>query len=40
MHRFMDAFGEWDIDVIEQWPREKRQEMIERYARTQGLEKE
>lgn len=40
MHRFMDAFGEWDIDVIEQWPMTKRQEMIERYARTQGLEKE
>lgn len=40
MHRFMDAFGEWDIDVIEQWPMAKRQEMIARYARTQGLEQE
>lgn len=40
MHRFMDAFGEWDIDVIEQWPTEQRQEMIRRYAQTQGLEKE
>ena len=40
MHRFMDAFGEWDIDIIEKWPMEKRQEMIERYACTQGLEKE
>ncbi|WP_298650478.1 glycoside hydrolase family 76 protein [uncultured Proteiniphilum sp.] len=40
MHRFMNAFGEWDIDVIEQWPTEQRQEMIQRYARTQGLEKE
>lgn len=40
MHRFMDAFGEWDIDVIEQWPMEKRLEMINKYAETQGLEQE
>lgn len=40
MHRFMDAFGEWDIDVIQQWPLEKRQKMITDYARTQGLEQE
>lgn len=40
MHRFMDAFGEWDIDIIETWPMNKRQKMIEQYARTQGLEKE
>ena len=40
MHRFMDAFGEWDIDVIEQWPLGKRIEMIEEYAKTQGLQHE
>lgn len=37
MHRFMDAFGEWDIDVIERWPMEKRLAMIGEYAKTQGM---
>lgn len=37
MHRFMDAFGEWDIDVIESWPLDKRQKMIKTYSRTQGM---
>jgi len=40
MHRFMDAFNEWDIDVIEQWPREKKMAMMEKYIKTQGLAKE
>lgn len=40
MHRFKDAFGEWDIDVIEQWPMEKRQELISRYAKTQGMQRD
>ncbi|WP_234367659.1 glycoside hydrolase family 76 protein [Parabacteroides pacaensis] len=40
MHRFLDAFGEWDIDIIEQWPFEKRLKMIDKYAETQGLERE
>lgn len=37
MHRFMDAFDEWDIDVIEQWPMAKRMQMINKYALTQGM---
>ena len=37
MHRFMDAFGEWDIDIIEQWPLEKRMKMIDDYIETQGM---
>ena len=37
IHRFMDAFGEWDIDIIENIPLEKRIEMIENYAKTQGM---
>lgn len=40
MHRFMDAFGEWDIDVIEQWPMEKRQKMLADYMKTQGMQPE
>lgn len=40
MHRFMDAFGEWDIDVIEQWPMSERLKLISEYAHTQGLEQE
>ncbi|MDL2221808.1 hypothetical protein LJC35_04575 [Parabacteroides sp. OttesenSCG-928-N08] len=37
MHRFMDAFGEYDIEVIEQWPWEKRLQLMEQYAKTQGM---
>lgn len=40
MHRFMDAFGEWDIDIIEQWPIEKRMKLINEYANTQGMKQE
>lgn len=37
MHRFMDAFGEWNIDIIESWPLDKKLRMIKNYARTQGM---
>lgn len=37
IHRFMDAFGEWDIDVIESWHLNKRLKMIKAYAHTQGM---
>ena len=37
MHRFLDAFGEWDIDVIEQWSSEKKMKMIEEYLVRQGM---
>ncbi len=40
MHRFMDAFNEWDIDVIEQWPLEKRLNLMETYSNNQGLASE
>lgn len=40
MHRFMDAFGEWDIDIIEQWPWEKRLKLMDAYAHKQGLASE
>ncbi|MBQ8046895.1 MAG: hypothetical protein IJ196_03100 [Prevotella sp.] len=37
MHRFLDAFGELDIDVIEQWPLERRLRLVSAYAATQGM---
>jgi len=37
MCRFMDAFGEWDIDLIEQWPLEKKIKLMEAYAIQQGM---
>lgn len=40
MHRFVDAFGIMDIDEIEKLPIEKRLQLVQKYARTQGLETE
>ena len=37
LHRFMDAFGEYDIKELEKWPKEKLIELNSDYAKTLGI---